>query len=125
MDTSRITVNCSILLTDLPLLMRAQAARDAGFGAVEFWWPFDVAVPQDRDVDAFVAAIEDAGVQLSGLNFFAGNMPAGDRGILTDDGLGDLGAHGEQGRPGALGAGRVLGAHGVLGARWAPGVGVW
>ena len=47
MDTRAYTVNCSILLTDLPLLQRPQAARDAGFDAVEFWWPFDTAVPGD------------------------------------------------------------------------------
>ena len=45
-----------------------------------------------------------------------GDEQAGDRGILTDDGLGDLGAHGEQGRAGALGAHRVRGARRVLGA---------
>jgi hydroxypyruvate isomerase len=84
MDTFAYTLNCSILLTDVPLLQRPQAARDAGFDAVEFWWPFDTAVPQDSDVDAFVAAIENAGVQLTGLNFAAGNMPAGDRGLLSD-----------------------------------------
>jgi hydroxypyruvate isomerase len=84
MDTLAYTLNCSILLTDVPLLQRPQAARDAGFDAVEFWWPFDTAVPRDSDVDAFVAAIENAGVQLTGLNFAAGNMPAGDRGLLSD-----------------------------------------
>lgn len=31
------TVNCSILLTDLPLLERPAAAKAAGFDAVEFW----------------------------------------------------------------------------------------
>ncbi|WP_019203806.1 hydroxypyruvate isomerase family protein [Tsukamurella sp. 1534] len=80
----KYTVNCSILLTDIPLLSRPRAARDAGFDAVEFWWPFDSAVPSDRDVDAFVRAVEDAGVRLSGLNFAAGDMPAGERGILSD-----------------------------------------
>jgi hydroxypyruvate isomerase len=77
------TVNCSILLTDLPLLERPAAAKAAGFDAVEFWWPFDTSVPADRDVDAFVRAVEDAGVQLSGLNFNAGNMPGGDRGLVS------------------------------------------
>ncbi|GEO96124.1 hydroxypyruvate isomerase family protein [Kocuria turfanensis] len=77
------TVNCSILLTDLPLLERPAAARAAGFDAVEFWWPFASPVPADRDVDAFVAAIRDAGVQLSGLNFDAGDMPGGDRGLVS------------------------------------------
>ncbi|OZC33119.1 hydroxypyruvate isomerase [Gordonia polyisoprenivorans] len=82
-DTSRITVNCSILLTDLPLLHRPQAARDAGFDAVEFWWPFATAVPADRDVDAFVSAVEDAGVRLTHLNFAAGDLSAGERGLLS------------------------------------------
>ncbi|WP_344300328.1 hydroxypyruvate isomerase family protein [Sinomonas flava] len=77
------TVNCSILLTELPLLERPAAVKAAGFDAVEFWWPFAEAVPADKDVDAFVAALENAGVQLSGLNFFAGDMPAGDRGLVS------------------------------------------
>lgn len=77
------TVNCSILLTDLPLLERPAAARAAGFEGVEFWWPFPVATPAADDVDAFVAAIEDAGVQLAGLNFYAGDMPAGERGLIS------------------------------------------
>ena len=41
------TVNCSILLTELPLLERPAAAKAAGFDAVEFWWPFDTSVPAD------------------------------------------------------------------------------
>ena len=77
------TVNCSILLTDLPLLERPAAARAAGFDAVEFWWPFDTSVPADKDVDAFVDAVRDAGVRLSGLNFNAGDMPGGDRGLVS------------------------------------------
>lgn len=79
----RYTVNCSILLTHLPLLERPQAAREAGFTAVELWWPFPVAVPEAGDVDALVAALDRSGVQLSGLNFFAGDMPAGDRGLVS------------------------------------------
>ncbi|MPV38758.1 hydroxypyruvate isomerase family protein [Georgenia subflava] len=77
------TVNCSILLTDLPLLERPAAARAAGFEGVEFWWPFPVAVPDADDVDAFVGAIRDAGVQLTGLNLHAGDMPGGDRGLIS------------------------------------------
>lgn len=78
------TVNCSILLTELPLLDRPQAARDAGFEAVEFWWPFDSPTPPDTEVAEFIRAIQDAGVALTGLNFAAGDMPAGDRGILSN-----------------------------------------
>lgn len=80
---TKYTVNSSILLTDRPLLERPQAARDAGFGAVEFWWPFGEAVPSQADVDAFVEAVQNAGVQLTGLNFFAGDMPAGERGLVS------------------------------------------
>ncbi|GAA1644120.1 TIM barrel protein [Kribbella alba] len=79
----RYEVNCSILFTELPLLERPAAAKQAGFDAVEFWWPFAEAVPSDTDVDAFVTAIGDAGVRLAGLNFFAGDMPAGDRGLVS------------------------------------------
>lgn len=79
----RYLVNCSILFTELPLLERPAAAKAAGFDAVEFWWPFAEAVPQERDVDAFVTAVQDAGVQLAGLNFFAGDMPGGDRGLVS------------------------------------------
>lgn len=71
------TLNCSILLTELPINQRADAAKQAGFDSVEFWWPFDVAVPTDKQVDEFLGSIKNAGVQLDGLNFFAGDMPAG------------------------------------------------
>jgi hydroxypyruvate isomerase len=79
----RYEVNCSILFTELPLLERPAAARKAGFAAVELWWPFPVAVPSDHEVEAFVRSVEDAGVQLVGLNFFAGDMPGGDRGLVS------------------------------------------
>ena len=79
----RYEVNCSILFTELPLLERPAAVKESGFGAVEFWWPFATPVPSDAEADAFVRAVRDAGVQLVGLNFCAGDMPAGDRGVLS------------------------------------------
>ena len=75
--------NCSLLFTEEPLLRRPAAARAAGFGAVEFWWPFATPVPADREVDAFVAAVEEAGVALVGLNFFAGDLAGPDCGVLS------------------------------------------
>ncbi|MGV9795242.1 hydroxypyruvate isomerase family protein [Gordonia sp. NPDC003422] len=84
MDHRRLTVNCSILFRSLPLHQRPQAAREAGFDAVEFWWPFESAVPRDSHVDAFVTAIGDAGVRLTHVNFAAGNLAAGDRGLVSD-----------------------------------------
>jgi hydroxypyruvate isomerase len=77
------SVNCSILLTELPLLERPAAAKTAGFDAVEFWWPFEASVPGDAAITNFERAITDAGVQLTGLNFDAGDMPAGDRGLVS------------------------------------------
>ena len=76
--------NCSLLFTEAPLLRRPAAARAAGFTAVEFWWPWpDQPVPPDREVDRFVAAVEDAGVQLVGLNFFGGDLAGPDCGVLS------------------------------------------
>jgi hydroxypyruvate isomerase len=79
----RYDINLSILFTELPLLRRPAAAAEARFTAVEFWWPFDRAVPDGSDIDRFAAAVEDAGVQLVGLNFFAGDMAGGDRGLVS------------------------------------------
>ncbi len=79
----RYAVNCSILFTELPLLERPAAAKAAGFDAVELWWPFDSAVPGDADVAQFEQAIRDSGVSLVGLNFAAGDMPGGDRGLVS------------------------------------------
>lgn len=77
------SVNCSILLTDLPLLERPAAAKAAGFDGIELWWHFESSTPEQREVDALVDAIAEAGVQLTGLNFDAGNMPGGDRGLIS------------------------------------------
>src|SRR6476619_5454539 len=79
----RYAVNCSILFTEIPLLERPAAAKQAGFDAVEFWWPWPVAVPSDAEIDRFATAVTDAGVQLVGLNFFAGDMAGGDRGLVS------------------------------------------
>lgn len=81
---ARYVVNCSMLFPDLPLLRRPRAARDAGFEAVEFWWPFDTPLPGDTEVEKFVRAIDDAGVTLNALNFTGGDMAVGERGVLSD-----------------------------------------
>lgn len=76
-------LNLSMVFTELPLLERAAAARAAGFTAVEYWWPFGTPVPDAAEADAFVASVEKAGVAVTGLNFFPGDMAAGDRGLVT------------------------------------------
>lgn len=80
----RFNVNLSILFTELPLLERPAAAAAAGFTAVELWWPWvDAPTPEQAELDALKKAIEDAGVQLTGLNFYAGQLPGPDRGALS------------------------------------------
>lgn len=80
----QFTVNASILFTELPLLERPAAAKAAGFSAIELWWPWiDAPVPEQSELDALRDAIRDAGVQLTGLNFYAGRLPGPDRGALS------------------------------------------
>jgi hydroxypyruvate isomerase len=80
---ARFDVNCSILFAELPLERRAAAARDAGFRGVEFWWPWTGIVPSDREADAFVRSVTEAGVELISLNFYMGDAAAGERGIVS------------------------------------------
>lgn len=83
MQDSKVALNCSLLFTEHALLDRPSAARDAGYTAVEFWWPFSGPNPAGADVAAFIRAIDLAGVQLVAMNLFAGDMAAGDRGVLS------------------------------------------
>ncbi|MEU3710896.1 TIM barrel protein [Streptomyces catenulae] len=81
---TRFNVNLSILFTELPLLERPAAARAAGFTAVELWWPWtDAPVPERSELDALRHALRDAGTALTGLNFYAGQLPGPDRGALS------------------------------------------
>ena len=80
----RFNVNLSILFTELPLVERPAAAAAAGFTAVELWWPWvGSPTPERSELDALKKAIENAGVQLTGLNFYAGQLPGPDRGALS------------------------------------------
>ena len=81
----RYLANCSMLFTEVPLLERPAAAAEAGFTAIEFWWPWpDNPTPSQEEIDAFVEAVEKSGVQLVGLNFFAGELTGPtDAGVLS------------------------------------------
>lgn len=74
----RFSINVSILFQEVPFLERFARARAAGFTAIEMWWPMG------QDLNEVERAIRDAGLQLILLNFDAGNMPAGDRGLVSD-----------------------------------------
>ncbi|HEX3593061.1 MAG TPA: TIM barrel protein [Pseudonocardiaceae bacterium] len=79
-----LAANVSLLFAEHDYLDRFGAARAAGFTAVESWWPFPTADPPTAEVDGLCRAVEQAGVRLVGLNFFAGDMPGGERGVLSD-----------------------------------------
>src|SRR3954449_6134448 len=79
-ESSRVKfcANVSILFKDAPFLERFERAATAGFGAVEFWWPAGEAL------DELESAVKAAGLQVALFNFDAGEMPRGDRGLLSD-----------------------------------------
>lgn len=81
---TRFTVNLSILFTELPLLERPAAAAAAGFSAAELWWPWvETPTPAESELDALRESLTDADIQLTGLNFYAGQLPGPDRGALS------------------------------------------
>jgi hydroxypyruvate isomerase len=79
-----LVANLSILFRDTPVLERFAAAREAGFDQVESWWPFASAAPSGAEIDGFVQAAADAGTALRAMNLYAGDQPAGERGVLSD-----------------------------------------
>lgn len=84
-STFTLAANVSMLYTELPLHDRFAAAAAAGFQATEAWWPYPAtAVPPATELEAFIDAATGTRAPLRGLNFFAGDMPAGERGILND-----------------------------------------
>jgi len=74
----RFSANVSILFKEGPFLERFGRAAEAGFSAVEFWWP------SGEDLGEVEGVIKDAGVEVALFNFDAGDMPAGDRGLVSD-----------------------------------------
>jgi hydroxypyruvate isomerase len=75
----RFSANVSILFKEVPLLERFGRAVEAGFSAVEFWWP-----GHEAELGAVERTVEDAGLDVALFNFDAGDMAAGDRGLLSD-----------------------------------------
>jgi hydroxypyruvate isomerase len=74
----RFSPNVSILWSETPFLERFEKAREAGFGAVELWWP------TGEDLGLVEAAVRDAGLEVALFNFDAGDMAGGDRGLVSD-----------------------------------------
>jgi len=82
----KFAANVSLLFSEVPLLERFALARAAGFEAVECWWPFPDHAPDAARVGAFIDALGAAEVRLTGINLFAGDMPGGERGIVSHPG---------------------------------------
>jgi hydroxypyruvate isomerase len=74
----RFSANVSILFKEAPFLERFGRAREAGFSAVEFWWP------SGEDLAEVEGAVRDAGLTVALFNFDAGDMPSGERGLASD-----------------------------------------
>ena len=74
----KFAVNLSFLWTELPLLERIGAARDAGFAAVEYMSPYELRRAR------FALALDTAGLQQALFNLPAGDWAAGDRGTASD-----------------------------------------
>jgi hydroxypyruvate isomerase len=74
----RFCPNLSMLWKDVDFTERFGRAKEAGFRAVEFWWP------SGEDLDQVESAIKDAGLEVALFNFDAGDMPKGDRGLVSD-----------------------------------------
>lgn len=78
-----VQANISLLFGEVPFLERPAAAAAAGFERIECWWPFLASEPSDRELEAFVRAVTDAGVTLAAVNFDGGDLAAGQRGLVS------------------------------------------
>jgi hydroxypyruvate isomerase len=77
----RFCANVFMLFSEVPFLERFGRAAEAGFSAVEFWWPGAAG----EDPGEVERAIKDAGLEVALFNFDAGDMlGAGDRGLIGD-----------------------------------------
>jgi hydroxypyruvate isomerase len=76
--TMKFSANLTFLFKDVPFAQRFARAREAGFPGVEFMWPGEAELP------AVERAVDDTGLEVALFNFDAGDVAAGDRGLLSD-----------------------------------------
>ncbi len=79
----RFSTNISMMFLEHDLLDRFQAAKDAGFGAIEIQFPYDTS-PED-----LLAAKENAGVEMSVFNIGVGDLISGGPGLAAMPGRED------------------------------------
>ena len=71
----KFSANLGFLWTDRPLPEAIRAAKAAGFDAVECHWPYDVPACET------LAALEETGLRMLGINTRRGDSDAGDNGL--------------------------------------------
>ncbi|MBA2676792.1 MAG: TIM barrel protein [Ktedonobacteraceae bacterium] len=71
-------LNISILLKEVPFIDRFALAAQLGFGAVELWWPGAELLP------GIEQQLQATGLVVALMNFDAGDMASGERGLLND-----------------------------------------
>ncbi len=79
----RFSANISLMFLEYDLLDRFQAARDAGFGAVEVQFPYDVPVADLK------SAKDDADVEITVINVGVGDLVEGGPGLAAVPGRED------------------------------------
>jgi hydroxypyruvate isomerase len=72
----RFSAHLSMLFRELPYLERPAAAREAGFSAVETWWPAELAQP-------WAGEVQRLNLSVALINCFGGDIEAGERGFLN------------------------------------------
>lgn len=74
----RFAANLTMLFTEVPFLERFKVAREAGFQAVEFLFPYDFSLDKIKE------QLQQTGLELVLFNLPAGNWAAGERGIAAN-----------------------------------------
>lgn len=76
----KVDINISILFKEHTFPERFTQAARAGFEAVEFYWD------KDHDPKQIARSVLENGLRVAAFNLDAGELPAGDRGLLNDPG---------------------------------------
>lgn len=73
-------LNCSIGYASWQAGLADASSR--GWRRVELWWPFATPEPSAAEIADLIGTLHSHGQQLVAMNLWAGDMPAGERGIL-------------------------------------------
>ena len=74
----KFSANISIMFQEFPVLERLKAAAEAGFKAVEIWFPYDIPAAEMKE------QLQKHHLLCVGMNSPSGNAAAGDWGLAAD-----------------------------------------